>query len=80
MERCVHKHIFNYITSHKLLSPLQSGFVRGDSTINQLLSLYHTFCEAVDSGKEVVLYFSTSVRRLTEFGTEDSFLNSKVLV
>lgn len=61
MERCVHKYIFNYITANKLLSPFQSGFVTGDSTTNQLLSIYHTFCEAVDAGKEVrVVFFDIS--------------------
>ena len=25
MERCVHKHLYNYVTSHQLLTPLQSG-------------------------------------------------------
>ena len=51
MERCVHKHLYNYVTSHQLLTPLQSGFVQGDSTTYQLLHTYHTFCEAVDKGK-----------------------------
>ena len=36
-----------------MLSSFQSGFIPGDSTINQLTYLYHTFCEALDSGKEV---------------------------
>ncbi|MCG7875203.1 MAG: reverse transcriptase family protein [Candidatus Thiodiazotropha endolucinida] len=57
MERCVHKHLYNYIVEHQLLTPLQSGFVQGDSTTYQLLHTYHTFCEAVDSGKEVRAVF-----------------------
>jgi len=36
---------------------MQSGFVTVDSTINQLTYLYHTFCEALDSGKEVRVVF-----------------------
>ncbi len=61
MERCVHKYIFNYIFTNKLPSPFQSGFIPGDSTTNQLLSIYHTFCEAVDCGKEVsVVFFDIS--------------------
>ena len=47
MERCVHKHLYNYVTSDQLLTPLQSGFVQGDSTTYQLLHTYHTFCEAL---------------------------------
>ena len=35
----------------------QSGFMKGDSTTYQLLDLYNTFCEAVDSGKEVRVIF-----------------------
>ena len=57
MERCVHKHLYNYICENHILTPFQSGFVPGDSTTNQLLHTYHTFCEAVDSGKEVRAVF-----------------------
>ena len=35
-----------------MLSSFQSGFIPGDSTVNQLAFLYHAFCEALDSGKE----------------------------
>ena len=57
MERCVHKHIFNYISENSLLTPFQSGFIQGDSTTFQLLHTYHSFLEAVDSGKEVRVVF-----------------------
>ncbi|MCG8033358.1 MAG: reverse transcriptase family protein, partial [Candidatus Thiodiazotropha taylori] len=57
MERCIHKHLYNYVVSHNLITPFQSGFIKGDSTTNQLLHTYHTFCEAVDSGKEVRAVF-----------------------
>ena len=57
MERCVHKHIFNYISENSLLTPFQSGFIQGDSTTFQLLHTYHSFLEAVDSGKEVCVVF-----------------------
>ena len=40
-----------------MLSSFQSGFIPGDSTLNQLTYLYHTFCEALDSGKEVRAVF-----------------------
>ena len=53
----MHKELYNYINEHKLLTPLQSGFVPGDSTTFQLLHTYHMFCEAVDSGKEVRVVF-----------------------
>ena len=49
----------NYTTTltHNLLTPFQSGFVPGNSTTLQLIHTYHTFCEAVDSGKEVRVVF-----------------------
>ena len=57
MERCVHKHLFSYISRNNLLTPFQSGFIPGDFTTNQLLHIYHTFCEAVDNVKEVRIVF-----------------------
>ena len=53
----MHKELYNYINTHNLLTPFQSGFVPGDSTTLQLIHTYHTFCEAVDSGKEVRVVF-----------------------
>jgi len=57
MERCVHKVLYNYLISKDLLSPLQSGFVKGTSTINQLAFLYNDVCKARDDGKEVCALF-----------------------
>ena len=57
MERCVHKCLYNHVIRNGILSPLQSGFIRGDSTTYQLIHTYHSFCEAVDSGKEVWTVF-----------------------
>ena len=50
-------YLYNYIIKNAILTPFQSGFVRGDSTTNQLLQIYHTFCNAVDRGKEVRAVF-----------------------
>ena len=36
---------------------MQSGFIPGDSTVNQLTFLYNTFCRALDDGKEVRVVF-----------------------
>ena len=57
MERCVHKELYNSINDKNPLTPFQSAFVPGDSTTFQLLHTYHTFCEVVDSGKEVCVVF-----------------------
>ena len=56
-ERIVFKHLFNHLQNNNILSSLQSGFIPGDSTVNQLTYLYHTFCEALDAGKEVRAVF-----------------------
>ena len=57
LERLVFKYIFNHLRDNNLLSSLQSGFLPGDSTVNQLTFLYNTFCQALDSGKEVRAVF-----------------------
>ena len=57
MERCVHKHIFNYISENSLLTPFQSGFIQDDSTTFQLLHTHRSFLETVDSGKKVRFVF-----------------------
>ena len=57
MERVVFKYTFNFIRDHGILSAFQSGFVPGDSTINQLIHVYHTLCEALDKKKEVRVVF-----------------------
>ena len=50
MEKIIHKHLFNYFNDHSIITSLQSGFVLGDSTVNQLVDIYNTFCKALDNG------------------------------
>ena len=57
MEKVIHKHMFNFLKDHEVLTRLQSGFVPGDSTANQLIDIYNTFCKALDDGKEVRAVF-----------------------
>ena len=57
MEKIIHKHIFNFFNENNVISCLQSGFVSGDSTVNQLVDIYNTFCKALDEGKEVRAVF-----------------------
>ena len=57
MEKVIHKHMFNFLKDHKVLTRLQSGFVPGDSTAYQLVDIYNTFCKALDDGKEVRAVF-----------------------
>ena len=56
-ERIVYKHLYKHLQRNNLLSSLQSGFIPGDSTVNQLTFLYNTFCQALDSGKGVRAVF-----------------------
>ena len=56
-ETLIFKYLFNHFRDNSLLSSLQSGFIPGDSTVNQLNYLYNTFCEALDEGKEVRAVF-----------------------
>ena len=56
-KKIVHKYLFNYVRDHDILSALQSGFTPGDSTVNQLIDLYNTFCKSLDEGKEVRAVF-----------------------
>ena len=53
----VHKYLYNYIISNTILTPFQSGFIKGDLTVNQLTYLYNDICKALDDGKEVRAIF-----------------------
>lgn len=48
MEWVVYKHIYNYILEHSLLYAYQSGFLKGHSTVYQLLEIYHNVCQNLD--------------------------------
>lgn len=58
-EKCIYKHIFNFIRD--LITEHQSGFVINDSTRNQLLYIANMFSKALDEGKEIrVIFFDIS--------------------
>lgn len=57
LERVVFKHLFNYLRSINFISPHQSGFQPGDSSVNQLSYLYHEFAQALDQKKDVHIVF-----------------------
>ena len=57
LERIVFKYVFNFVHDHKIISNHQSGFQPNDSTINQLLSIYHTIISNLDKGKELRFVF-----------------------
>ena len=56
-EKAIFKHVHNFLLDNLIIPPLQSGFTRGDSTVNQLLDIYNTFCRALDQGKEARAVF-----------------------
>ena len=47
----MHKYLFNFFRGNNVILAFQSGFVSGDSTVNQLIDIYNTFCKALDEGK-----------------------------
>jgi len=48
--RCVHSRVFNYLKVNNIIYSSQSGFMPGDSTVNQLTSIYHDLCTSFDQG------------------------------
>ena len=57
MERCVYKHIYNFLSQNNVLTNNQSGFSPGDSAVNQLLYMTNEFGRALDEGKEIRVVF-----------------------
>ena len=57
MERCVYKHVHNFLLQNNTITPNQSGFTRGDSAINQLVCITNEIGKALDSGKELRVIF-----------------------
>ena len=55
-ERIVFMHLYNHFHDNDII-PLQSGFIPGTSTVNQLTFFYDTICKVLDSGKEVRVVF-----------------------
>ena len=53
LERIIFKKLYDHLLTNNILSNVQSGFRPGDSTCNQLIDIYNTFCKAIDEGKEI---------------------------
>ena len=56
-ERCVFEYPFNYLHEQKHISTYQSGFTPGDCTTNQLVSMYHEACAALENQNDIQLIF-----------------------
>ena len=46
-EKIIYKHVFNYLIEIRFFTPSHSGFLPGDSTINQLIFLYNKICSSL---------------------------------
>ena len=66
-ERLFFTSLYSYLIGNKFITSKQSGFIKGDSTTNQLLSITHMIHSAFDCDipKEV-----TFQRPLIKFGTK----------
>ena len=52
-ERIIYDNTYNYLIDTNLISQNQSGFKRGGSCINQLISITHDILNSLDEGLEV---------------------------
>ena len=59
LDKIVNKYLFNFFPDNNVITAFQSGFVLivCDSTVDQLIDIYNTFCKALDEGKEVRAIF-----------------------
>ena len=61
LEKCVQKHVFDYLIDNNLLTDAQSGFIPKDSTAFQLTCIYDDFCKFLDSQTTAqVIFFDIS--------------------
>ena len=57
LEKIIFKYLFNYLQEYEILTKYQSGFRPHDSTVNQLLEIYHIIIENLDKGKDIKFIF-----------------------
>ena len=57
IEKIVFKRVYNYLNDKSALTSQQSGFRPGDSTVNQMAYMYHTFSKALDDRLDVRVVF-----------------------
>ena len=72
-EKIIFDEIYTHLQENNLLSPRQSGFRTGDSTINQLLSITNEILVAFDQYPtwETRAVFLDMSKDLTKFGIKD---------
>ena len=57
LEKCVQKRLFSFIKTNNIITPSQSGFTPGDSTVYQLLFIYDDFCKSLDNATSLQAIF-----------------------
>jgi hypothetical protein len=57
MERVIYKHMYNVFVANNLIYKLQSGFLKGHSTVHQLIDIYHQVCSGIDAGQLTCMVF-----------------------
>ena len=57
LEKIIFKYLYNYLQENNILTKYQSGFRPKDSTVNQLLEIYHTIIENLDNQKDIKFIF-----------------------
>ena len=72
-ERIICNNTYNYLVDNNLISQNQSGFKRGDSCINQLISITHDILNSLDEGLEVRGVFLDISKAFDKVTTERYF-------
>ena len=57
LEKLVHKYVFNFFRDNAVITAFQSEIMPSDSTVNELVDVYNTFCKALDEFKDVRAIF-----------------------
>ena len=53
LERLIFKRLFSFLQENNVLTSIQSGFIPGGSSVNELKLLYNVFCKALDDELDV---------------------------
>ena len=75
LEILMFKYLFNHLRDNNLFSSLQSGFIPGESTVNQLTFLYNTFVRHLSQVKKSGQCSVTSANLSTECDMLDFYLS-----
>ena len=85
LEKIVFKYLLNFFRDHQVITTLQSGFIPGDSTVNQLVDIYNTFCKGLDEGLDLLemychkwgLQVNTDKTKIVVFRKRGGLLNDE---